>query len=95
MPTLHGDGHVQQAFTVGTLDDGAQGAERPRFSQFLCTHPCDLYIGVVFPFFVVLAFVLPARELDTSCSDTDVVTFDSRENVILHMVAELGQCVSP
>ena len=56
----------------------AKGIVKPRFSQFQCAHLCDVYIGVVFPFFVDLVFVLSARPLDTSCTGFDF-TFGSRK----------------
>ena len=46
-----------------------------------------MYIGVVFPFFVDLVFVLSARALDTSCTGFDF-TFGSRKTVILHTEAQ-------
>ena len=94
MPTPHGDDRVQQTITVGKREEAGKGYREAWFSQFKCAHLFDVYIGVVFPFFVDLVFVLSARALDTSCTGFDF-TFGSRKTVILHMVAELGWCTLP
>ena len=51
MPTPHGYDRVQQTITVGTWEEAGRGYRKAPVLSVLCAHLCDVYKGVVFPFF--------------------------------------------